>query len=158
MFFLMMYLLALGMASIHLLLDRQTRTRERVIDIYLLHLLAIAYGAGGVIAFIGHKFRGEETAKSIGWPAGNPFQEEIAFANLGNGLLGLLCTRLRGNFWTATAVGPSVFYLGAAIIHIEEVRKQGNYAINNIGAILPDLVTPLTVLCLLFARREGFAR
>ena len=73
-------------------------------------------------------------------------------------MLGLLCTRLRGNFWTATAVGPSVFYLGAAIIHIEEVRKQGNYAINNIGAILPDLVTPLTVLCLLFARREGFAR
>ncbi len=154
MFFLVMYGLALGTATVHLFRDGTSRTRARVIDIYLLHLLTITYGVGGVLAFIGHKFRGEETAQSIGWPSGNPFQEEVAFANLGYGILGLLCSRLRGAFWSASGVGASVFYLGAAVIHIEEARKQGNYAINNAGAILPDLMIPLTVLTLLFARKQ----
>src|SRR5919206_396357 len=109
MFFLIFYVVALITATIHLALDSTPRTRERVIDVFLLHLLVICHGLGGIFAFIGHKFRADETARSIGWPTGNPFQEEIAFANLGFGVLGLLCSRMRGSFWTATGIGGSVF-------------------------------------------------
>jgi hypothetical protein len=108
-------------------------------------------GWAACFAFIGHQFRADEVARSIGWPTGNPFQTEIAWANLGGGLTGPLCTR-RGDpgFWTATAVANSVFSLGAALTHIRELRRSGNTAANNAGAILPDLLTPSTVLSLLW--------
>ncbi|MHB9111813.1 MAG: DUF6790 family protein [Thermoleophilia bacterium] len=40
------------------------------------------YCLGGVWSFMGHAFFAEETAGLIGWPAGNPFQFEIAVTNL----------------------------------------------------------------------------
>src|ERR671928_74034 len=101
MFFLIFYVVALITATIHLALDSTPRTRERVIDVFLLHLLVICHGLGGIFAFIGHKFRADETARSIGWPTGNPFQEEIAWANLGGGIVGLLCAKQGDGFWSA---------------------------------------------------------
>jgi hypothetical protein len=79
----------------------------------------------------------------------------IARANLAGGVTGLLCARRRDGFWTATAIGGSVFYLGAAATHIRELRRSGNTAINNAGAILPDLLTPATVLSLVWVRGRG---
>jgi hypothetical protein len=157
MIFLVFYLLALLTASIHLAVDNKPRTRDRVIEIVLLHLLTVAYGLGCMLSFIGHKYRADEIARSIGWPPGNPFQQEVAFANLGCSLVCLLCVRIRGPFWTAAALGTSVFYLGAALIHIQELRKQKNRAVNNAGAILPDLLTPATVLALVYAHQRRTA-
>ncbi|MCQ8904725.1 MAG: hypothetical protein NQU45_03285 [Methanothermobacter sp.] len=53
-------------------------------------------------------------ATYIEWPTGSPFQLEVAFANLSFGVLGLLSWKFRGEFWMATIIGFSVFYLGAA--------------------------------------------
>ena len=161
MIFAAFYVVALITASVHLRLDSHPRTPERVVEIFLLHILTICYGASGVFAFAGHKFRSDEVARSIGWPSGNPFQEEVAYADLGIGVLGLLCPWKRGSFWTATGVGGGVFLLGAASIHVRELRKSGNLAVNNAGAILPDLLTPVTALALLAARdrlSQGQAR
>lgn len=45
-------------------------------------LLVFPVGFGSVWAFLGHFFKSDEVAGYIGWPAGNPFQKEVAFANL----------------------------------------------------------------------------
>ena len=48
-----------------------------------------------------------------------------------------------------------MFYVGAALTHIRELRRSGNTAPNNVGAILPDLLTPATVLSVLWVRGRG---
>jgi hypothetical protein len=154
MFFLVFYALALVTAGVRLAADRRPRTPGRMVEVLLQHLTVVAYGAGGVFAFVGHRFRADETARSIGWPAGNPFQQEVAFANLGHGVVALLAARGRGPFHSAVAIAASVFYLGAALIHLEELRRDGNVALNNAGGIAPDLLTPLTTLGLLLARER----
>ncbi|MDI9623970.1 MAG: hypothetical protein QFX38_03675 [Methanothermobacter sp.] len=68
---------------------------------------------------------------------------EVAVANLSYGVLGLLSWKFRGDFWTATIIGFSIFYLGAAYIHIMDMF-QGNYAPGNVGAPLYfDIILPI---------------
>jgi hypothetical protein len=111
MFFLVFYGVAVASAAIRLVLDR-VRRPQHTVEVLLQHLLVFGYGLGGVFAFVGHRFRADEVARSIGWPTGNPFQAEVAWANLAGGVAGLLCTRRQDGFWTATAISGSVFYLG----------------------------------------------
>jgi hypothetical protein len=39
-------------------------------------------------------------------------------ANLSVGVLGILCYWMRDNFWVATVIGFSVWWLGDAMVHI----------------------------------------
>ena len=90
----------------------------------------------GLIGFIGHFSRSEKVAEHIGWPAGNPFQQEVAFTNLA--LSGLCFTSIwiRGDFWLSAAILGFVFYLGAAYVHIRDVIVNGNRAPGNAGPVL----------------------
>lgn len=120
------------------------------VEAFLLSFLAVTVGLQGIWAFLGHYFKAEEIATLIGWPTGNPFQTEVAFANLAFGTLGLLCVPFQGEFWLATAIGISIFLLGAASVHIREIRKQGNLNPANAGGILlTDILTPVVLLGLL---------
>jgi hypothetical protein len=105
------FALSLIVAAVHLYRDSQPRTGGRVAEVVLLWILVIDIGIGGVFGFIGHTVFAERAAASIGWPAGNPFQTEVAVANLAMGTLGILCYWLRDNFWTATVIGASVWLL-----------------------------------------------
>lgn len=119
------------------------------VEAFLLAFLVVVVGLQGIWAFLGHYFRPDEIAAFIGWPAGNPFQREVAFANLAFGVLGVLCLWFRGGFWIATAVGVSVFMLGAAVVHIKEIRTTQNRNPGNAGAILwTDILTALVLLVL----------
>jgi len=42
---------------------------------------------------------GARIAAYISWPAGNPFQLEVAVANLSYGILELLCLKFRDDFF-----------------------------------------------------------
>jgi hypothetical protein len=100
--------------------------------------------------------RAAAVAASIGWPPGNPFQYEVAVANLAFGVLGLLCLRFRDGFWTATAIGWSVFMLGAAGVHLHQIHVGQPYAPENAGAILYfNIVAPVCLLALLVIRNAG---
>jgi hypothetical protein len=90
---------------------------------------------GGVFAFIGHTVFAAQTAASIGWPAGNPFQTEVAVADLALGVLGILCYWIRGNFWVAAVLSTSIFLLGAAVVHIQQIVVAQNYSPDNAGTI-----------------------
>ena len=143
-------ILGLVVGAVHLYLDKQPRTKGRVAEIFLLWLLVIPVGIGDVFNFIGHTAFADATAASIGWPAGNPFQSEVAVANLSVGVLGILCYWMRGNFWVATVIGFSVWYLGDAVVHIRSIVVEANYAPNNAGVTFYlDILVPVILIALL---------
>lgn len=140
--------------AIHLAMDRRPRTAARVVEIVLLYLLVIFVGVGGILGAFAHIFMADQTALSIGWQPGSPFQFEVAMANLAFGVLGILCIWKRGGFWTATGIGIAVFYLGAAYGHIRDMIVNGNYAPDNAGPVLwlNDIAVPIVILALLYVR------
>ncbi len=142
--------LGLVVGAVHLYLDKQPRTKGRVAEIFLLWLLVITVGIQGIFAFIGHTVFADTTAASIGWPTGNPFQSEVAVANLTVGILGILCYWMRGNFWVATVIGFSVWWLGDAGVHIREIMVAANYAPNNAGVTFYlAILVPVMLIALL---------
>ena len=141
--------LGLVVDAMHVYLDKQLRTKGRVAESFLLWLLVMSVGIGGVFAFMGHTVFADATAPSIGWPAGNTFQSEVAVANLTVGILGILCW-MRGNFWVATVIGFSVWCLGDAVVHIREIMVAENYAPNNAGVTFYlAIVFPVILIALL---------
>ena len=110
----------------------------------------INVGLSGMWAFIGHTLFAEQVAESIGWPAGNPFQTEVAVANLAVGTLGILCYWIRGNFWTAAVIATAIWLLGAATIHLKEIVAAGSYNHGNGGLIfILYILSPLLLIVLL---------
>ena len=140
------------LATAHIFISKKERTPSRIVEIYLIYIIAILIGINGIFAFMGHAFKADAVAHSIGWPAGSPFQFEIAIANLSYGILGILCIWLRANFWVATVLGHTAFSFGAAFGHIRDIIVNKNYAPNNAGPLLwiGDITIPLVTLILLF--------
>jgi hypothetical protein len=147
--------LGLAVGAVHVYLDNQPRTKGRVAGIFLLWFLVVTVGILSVFFFISHTVFADTTAASIGWPAGNPFQSEVAVANLTIGTLGILCYWIRGNFWVATVIAFSVQWLGAAVVHIRDIVVAANYAPNNAGMTLYlDILMPLILIALLVYYRH----
>jgi hypothetical protein len=145
------FIVSLIVAAVHLYRDRQPRTGRRIAEVFLLWLLVIDVGIGGVFGFIGHTVFADRAAASIGWPAGNPFQTEVVIANLAIGTLGILCYWFRSEFWSANVIGASVWLLGDAVGHIQQIIVAQNYSPNNAGAALffNDIGLPLILIALL---------
>jgi hypothetical protein len=159
MLFLLFFVLGLIAAAIHLLRDRRPRTASEVSEILLLWLLVINVGVGGLFAFLGHTVYADSTAASIGWPAGNPFQTEVAVANLAIGLLGILCYWFRQQFWLATVIGNAVWQLGDAVGHIRQIIVANDWAPNNAGITLyTDIGIPIILIALLVTARRQAAQ
>lgn len=123
-------------ACIHLFTQKRPRTKERVVEVFLLWILFVSIGLQGLLGFAGHAFIPDQIAKSIGWAPGSPFQFEVAIADLSYGVLGVLCIWLRGNFWFATGIGAAILYLGDAYGHLVQMLRYNNYAPNNSGLFL----------------------
>jgi len=142
-------------ALLHLALSKRPRTSARIVEVLLLYCLVIGVGVSGAMAVYAHTARAAETAESIGWPPGNPFQFEIAMTSLALAVLGFLCIWLRGNFWVATVIATSVFLLGAAYGHIQQILVARNYAPGNAGPVLYyDILLPLVMIALLIAHER----
>jgi uncharacterized protein DUF6790 len=156
-----LFFLVLGLivSAVHLYLDKQPRTKGRLAEIFLLWFLVISVGLTSVSAFIAHTVFDDTTAASIGWPAGNPFQSEVAVANLAVGILGILCYWMRGNFWIVTVIAFSVWWLGDAVVHIRSIVVEANYAPNNAGVTFYlDILVPVILIAVLvyylYAKRQ----
>ena len=143
-------LIAVTGSLIHIYFDKKQRSPRRTLEIILLWFLPVFLGISSVMAFLGHTFAAGKIAAYIGWPPGNPFQLEVALANLAFGVLGISCIWLRGNFWTATVMASSIFAFGAAFVHIREIIVNHNYAPGNAGAVLYlDIGGPVLLIVLL---------
>jgi hypothetical protein len=143
-------ILGLVVGAVHVYLDKQPRTRVRVAQIFLLWFLVITVGVLSFLFFISHTLLAKSSAQSIGWPVGNPFQSEVAVANLAIATLGILCYWIRGNFWIATVIAFSVWWLGDAVVHIRSIVVEANYAPNNAGiTFYLDILVPLMLIVVL---------
>ena len=106
-------------------------------------------GVQGFVFASGHLFFADRVADSIGWPRGNPFQLEVGLANLSLGVLGVFASSFDRDWWLATVVAFSVFYIGAAIGHVREAVTQHNLSPGNVGGVLLfDLAAPVLLIVL----------
>lgn len=158
MYLIVFAILAVFGAFLHLIVSKGRKTAPGVVEIVLLYWFAMAIGGGGIFAFVGHTFRANQVAVAIGWPAANPFQQEVAVADLALGILGLACIAIRQNFWTATAVAAAVMYWGHAFIHVYQLLRYGNRHTDNVGPILWGCVFIPAVAIGLLAVHFKFAR
>jgi hypothetical protein len=159
MLFVFFFALGLIAGAIHLLRDKHPRTAGRVAEILLLWLLVITIGVGGLFVFLAHTLYADSTAVSIGFPPGNPFQTEVAVANLAIAVLGILCYWFRDQFWLATVIGNAVWQLGDAIGHIQQIIVADNWAPNNAGTTLyTDIAIPIILIALLAVARRRTPR
>jgi hypothetical protein len=136
-------------ATVQIRLKRRRVSQAEKGEIYLTWAFVFIIGIGGIWAFIGHTLFAERVAESIGWAAGNPFQQEVAFANLSIGILGLLSARIAGSFRIATLLSYGIFMFGAAVVHMWQIVTAHNLSANNTGMILlVDLLMPVLLFCL----------
>lgn len=130
--------------------------RTAVIETILFYFIVFLIGLSGLYGFMGHAFNPDHVAKYIGWPAGNPFQWEVAVSNLSHAVLGFLCIWIRGAFWTATVIVSAVWLLGCAYGHVREMVKNRNFAPGNAGPpFYSDIIKPLVLIGLLIAYISG---
>lgn len=122
----------------------------------LRYYVVIMIGFGGVWSFVGHTFMADKIATGIGWETGSPFQTELAFYTLGTAVAAHLAIWIRGHLITAIVVSKSIFWYGAAYVHILDAIKNQNYApLNNGTPLIGDLLFPTLLLALLYkANRE----
>ncbi len=63
---------------VHLALSKTPRMPLRVVHVLLLYALVFGVGMIGLpMGFIPHVFFPDQTARSLGWPTGSPFQFEV---------------------------------------------------------------------------------
>jgi len=151
--FLVFAVLAWGSAALRIgLLSSPDRTLHHALGILIVHSLSVIAGLGGLYAFLGHSFKSDEVAAGIGWPKGNPFQREVAVANLAFSTLGIASIWMSPDFWTAAVFGFCVWMVGCGEVHVREIRFNGNRSALNSGGILVfTFAVPVILLLLLIA-------
>lgn len=152
--FLLYPLMTVVFAAIHIAAVKSARTAEGGTRAFLTWAILFNVGFAGFLGFYAHAFRPAETAASIGWAAGGPFQYEVACANLAFGVLGVLCIFFNDMFRLATIIGQAVFFLGAAYGHLRDIQVSQNMAPGNAGAPLyMDVLLPPVLLVIWIVHR-----
>ena len=121
----------------------------------MLYMLAVGVAGSGIGGFFAHAFLADEVADSIGWPAGNPFQLEVAFANLALGILAILAMNRRDGFRDATVIAVTIFAGGATITHVTDIVETGNLAAGNTVQNVANVLRPAVLIWLLLAIRRS---
>ena len=148
-----MYVIVLALAALGVALAHSFIWDAPFLHVLLLWLLVLKVGLGGLWAFLGHYFKSDEVAKYIGWPAGNPFQKEVAFTNLALGISGVLCFFFRDGFWLATIVFATIFLVGAFTVHLKSQRESHNRQPGNAGPVFfADIIVPIVLWGLYFTK------
>jgi hypothetical protein len=118
---------------------------------YLLYLTVVIIGLGGLWGFIGHTVLADTVASGIGWAVNSPFQTELAFYHLGLGIAALFAIWLRQHMITALIIAKSIFWYGAAYVHLQDLILNHNFSPLNIGTpLINDIVLPTVLLTLLY--------
>lgn len=147
--------LAIFSPLIHIFAGKHPRTKEIFVDLYFKYFLFWIVGIMGVVAFLGHTFMANEIAESIGWATGSPFQFEVAVANLGFGIGGLIALKQRMSFSLGVLISWGIFLIGAGFGHIYQLQVNHDYAINNAGPIMySDFIFPIAGILLYWMKSK----
>lgn len=148
-------ILPLLFAGAQIWLDKSTNSRDRRVEVVLIYLFALSVAGSGIGNFFAHFFLSDIVAESIGWPAGSPFQLEIAFANLAIGLMGILSVSRRDGAREATVVAVTTFSLGATVVHFMDIAATGNLAPGNSLQNVINILRPALLIVFLAASRRA---
>jgi hypothetical protein len=141
------YIVAIVLFSTYTIARTKHRTRAIDLEVVLMYSIGII-GFSGISNFVIHAFFGETVAQSIGWPAGNLFQLEVAGANLAIGLIGFLGF-WRRDFWLPFLIAKALFSWTAGAAHVVDLVGRRNGAIGNAGPILYlDFLVPVVLLAI----------
>lgn len=157
-FFAIQWVIILGGATIHLLVDRRRHGHRegRAGELYLLWVL-VAGGVWAIYGGIGHiSGLSGQLAESIGYEQ-SMFQWEVGWGDIAVGVLGVGCAwrKLRGYWMTAAVVALTLSYGGDAIGHLMSwVGNDNNTAPDNVWALPSDIVQPLLAIVLLLVYRR----
>ena len=122
-------LLGITISSWVIIARLRERTRGKIFEA----IAMVTFGIGGfasITAFVMHFFFADMVASSIGWPIGNPFEKEVAGANLAVGLPGFLGF-WRRDFWLPYVVAKSAFLWIAGINNVIDLVQHQNLAPGN---------------------------
>ncbi|MDI4655970.1 hypothetical protein K9U41_05955 [Xanthobacter autotrophicus] len=120
-----------------------------VAELLLRYICLLPVGLMGLWAALGHMVFPARSAASIGW-ATSPFQTEVGAANLGIGLAGLMGAFYPNRGLRLAVAVTAGFLGGAAVTHLVEIARTGNFAAGNAGPIpYTDVLTPLLLPILL---------
>lgn len=148
------WILAIAVPATFHLLKVRNLDRARRCEAVLMFVLGVS-GAIGMCNVLLHTVFADGVAASIGWPAGNPFQTEVGFANLAIGIVGFACF-WRYDFWLPALIAKSVFAWGVAATHVRDIVGAGNLASNNAGPILAwDVLLPVVMIALYVLARPA---
>ena len=139
------------LATLHVRFDPAARDRLRKVEVYLIYLFMLGVAASGLSGFFGHLFTPDAVAESIGWATVSPIQQEMGFANLALGVLGVIAAGRRDGFREATVIAVAVVGVGATVVHVVDILQEGNLepgnSIQNVANLLkPALLIPLLIV------------
>lgn len=143
------------LAALHVRLSTNASDRLPKAEVFLIYLFILGVGASGLSGFFGHVFTPDDVAESIDWAKGSPFQQEMGFANLALGILGLVAARKRDGFREATVVAVTVVGVGATIVHIIDLIDSSNLAPGNSIQLFANLIKPALLIPLLRMSRAS---
>jgi hypothetical protein len=147
-------IIGLIFSAVALMRLREPRTPAWVVEKLLAWHVFFCIGIGNLYNFVMHVFFGEMAARFIGW-ADSPFQLEVGMASLGFAVVGLLAAFRSFDLRLASIIGPSVFTLGAAVGHIQQMITAHNFAPGNAGIIFwTDILVPVFGFTLLWLQHR----
>lgn len=124
-------------------------TRAVAFENFLAFYCLFPIGVQFLYNFVMHVFFSKLAAQFIGWET-SPFQQEVGFASLGFGVVGLLAFRGDFGLRVAAVTGPALFFWGAAGGHIYQMVAHHNFSPGNAGVVLwTDILLPIVGFCLL---------
>jgi len=150
MIFLISWIIGISVGIITTILNKDIRTLNSIAGNLLFYQLTITLTLTSFIGFLGHVFKSDMIADFIGWQKGSFFQKELGYAELGQAIGGLLCIWMGREFYLATIAIITPLYVGAAIVHIQEMIKSKNFKPGNAFMVLPDLLMPFTLILLYY--------
>jgi hypothetical protein len=157
-FTLTFFVLGLVAAAIALWHARPPRTSAVVVEALFSYFLLFSIGLAHIYNFVFHVFFGELAAGFIGWED-SPFQQEVGFASLGFGILGLLAFKGSFDMRLAAIVGPACFLWGAAGVHVHQMVTARNFAPGNAGIIFyTDILVPIVGFIFLWLQHRSASR
>jgi hypothetical protein len=129
-------------------------SRTEVLEETFAWFLFFSIGVSFLYNFVFHVFFGDMAAAFIGWQ-NSPFQAEVGYASLGFAAVGFLAFRGAWQTRLAAILGPAFFLWGAAIGHVLDMVRSGNFAPGNAGVIFwSDILLPVVGFALLAATRR----
>ena len=147
------FLLGLVVSLVAIARSRTSIDSPLVVEKLLSWYVFFSIGIDNFYNFVMHVFFGQMSAAFIGW-ADSPFQFEVGTASLGYAAVGLLAAFRSYDLRLAAVLGPSIFTLGAAAGHVNQMITAHNFAPGNAGIIFwTDIFIPLFGFALLWLNR-----